>query len=355
MAFAILRVAKLKTAGNIGSSDAHTERTRETRNADPELTKENQYLRGEKGENLNEKIDGVLDELGIKPRANAVKCIEFLTGASPEYFTDAEKLNSFIEKNEEFLQQLEERGMRFVKSVVHLDESTPHIVSYGVPIDERGRLCARSYTGGREKLSGLQDQYAETLEPLGLERGIKGSTATHQDIKTYYGKIDRFDELQESEQEATKLLEQTTTELEKITAPDLPLRDAARAFFPTAETSQGMAVLGLDNAEEIQAIITPSNTAATLAGEVISDGSSVKFLQNLTNAEPDEILKTIADEFGDEAATNAARSYGEEISKNLLDSAKELEPEKVEIDAEAATAEVAEAAEATEVASLLIL
>lgn len=35
-------------------------------------------------------------------------------------------------------------------------------------------------------MSALQDRFAEHMRGLGLERGIKGSTAKHQDVSRYY-------------------------------------------------------------------------------------------------------------------------------------------------------------------------
>src|SRR6266404_4801208 len=45
--------------------------------------------------------------------------------------------------------------------------------------------------GGRDKLTALQDRYYEVMSPLGLERGERGSRATHTDIKKFYGAITR--------------------------------------------------------------------------------------------------------------------------------------------------------------------
>ncbi|SFE54103.1 Plasmid recombination enzyme [Spirosoma endophyticum] len=46
MAYAILRVAKMKTMGNVGGHGSHVERQRETLNADSEKLKLNQRLDG---------------------------------------------------------------------------------------------------------------------------------------------------------------------------------------------------------------------------------------------------------------------------------------------------------------------
>lgn len=56
---------------------------------------------------------------------------------------------------------------------LHIDEKTPHIHAMIIPIDERGKLNARAFVGGtRERMSGLQTDYAKAMQPHGLERGV---------------------------------------------------------------------------------------------------------------------------------------------------------------------------------------
>ena len=89
MAFAIMRCAKLK-GGAIAASDRHTERAMKTPNADPARTENNLRLRGEKGDDLKQKIEAVITDAqkqtGQRIRKDAVRCVEFFFGASPEYF-----------------------------------------------------------------------------------------------------------------------------------------------------------------------------------------------------------------------------------------------------------------------------
>jgi hypothetical protein len=42
------------------------------------------------------------------------------------------------------MDNLESRGMIFVKACVHLDETTPHIAAFAVPFDTSGKLNAKS-------------------------------------------------------------------------------------------------------------------------------------------------------------------------------------------------------------------
>jgi hypothetical protein len=77
-------------------------------------------------------------------------------------------------------------GERIVRAELHLDEMTPHIHAYLVPLDSLGQLNCKSLFGGREKMRRFQDDYHAAVQHLGLERGIKGSLAQHQDMKDFY-------------------------------------------------------------------------------------------------------------------------------------------------------------------------
>jgi hypothetical protein len=60
-----------------------------------------------------------------------------------------------------------------------------------VPIDERGKLNCKRFFGTREKLRQFQHAFAKKMEPLGLERGVEGSRATHTDVQRFYGMINQ--------------------------------------------------------------------------------------------------------------------------------------------------------------------
>lgn len=79
-----------------------------------------------------------------------------------------------------------------VKSaVLHMDESTPHIHAYVVPIDEQGRLNAKRYTGERSSLIKLQTSYAQEMKEFGLKRGMEKSNASASDIARYHAYLKR--------------------------------------------------------------------------------------------------------------------------------------------------------------------
>lgn len=196
---AILRVMKLKTFGNVGGSEAHTARLQETPNADPQQM--NLRLIGKSDLPLEEIVKlKIQSSTKHKPRKDAVLCSEMFLSTSPEYFRphdpsragewDLQRMKKFASTSKIWL--MENYGDKCVRAELHLDEATPHIHAYIVPIDEKEQLLSHyKMFGGspkecRIKLSKLQDSYAAALAPLGIERGVKGSKATYTKVKEYY-------------------------------------------------------------------------------------------------------------------------------------------------------------------------
>jgi hypothetical protein len=196
--FGTIGVAKQK-GGSVGSSGRHNDRTRETPNADPERTAENRVLIGS-DRNVREAVTEMIEAHGGKPRRDSVEAVELLLSASHEYFEDADpeqaraKLERFTEQAVAFLSDRRNCGV-CVKAVLHLDERTPHVHAHMVPIDPKGRLNAKYFLGGREKMKTLHDRYAEYMSPLGLERGREGSRARHQTVKQFYASVEKEVEL----------------------------------------------------------------------------------------------------------------------------------------------------------------
>ncbi len=191
--YAILRVAKLKTMGEIGALGHHNERTRDTPNADAERLQENVRLVGS-GDWMADTQRRLDDAPMI--RSDAVLGIEHVMTASRDFYAqgdEQERAARLVEWTERSMAWLRERygDANIVAAVLHKDELTPHIQALVVPINDAGRLSAYTYTGGREKLGMMQDSYARAMEPLGLERGVKGSVAVHETIKEWYAKIEQ--------------------------------------------------------------------------------------------------------------------------------------------------------------------
>ncbi|WP_341531711.1 MobV family relaxase (plasmid) [Nostoc sp. UHCC 0302] len=214
MAYAIARLKKLKR-GNISGSASHTARERETPNADP--TQKNIRFIGslDPEEQLE---DLVLAKIGDseqrrKIRTDAVYCVELLLSASPSYFRpdcptlagyyEPQKLDDWLEATHQWL--ADEYGNRIVRAELHLDEATPHIHAYFVPIDDEGQLRCNHFFDGRQKIQQFQDSYYQTMQLIGLERGLKGSKAQHQDIKDFYRIVEEGRNLEVDELSAAQL------------------------------------------------------------------------------------------------------------------------------------------------------
>lgn len=181
--FAIIGVGKLKTSGNIGGVLDHMERKRKTENSNG---RDNDILI--KPPPLPEIMQRIREYI---PRKNAVFAYDFLMTASPEFFQG---------KTEADIKQWEQDSLNWCKSVFgaenvigavcHRDETTPHIQALIIP-EHEGKLNAKHFTGGREKLRNLWTSYAQAMKPWGLKRGRLYSPAEHKTIKQYYADINR--------------------------------------------------------------------------------------------------------------------------------------------------------------------
>ena len=214
MAYAIARLKKLKR-GNISGSASHTARERETPNADP--TQKNIRFIGslDPEERLEDLVLAKIaeHEQKRKIRTDAVYCVELLLSASPSYFRpncptqagyyEPQKLDDWVEATHQWL--ADEYGSRIVRAELHLDEATPHIHAYFVPLDDEGQLRCNHFFDGRQKIHEFQDSYYNTMRLIELERGIKGSRAKHQDIKDFYRIVEEGRDLEVDELSAAQL------------------------------------------------------------------------------------------------------------------------------------------------------
>lgn len=189
MAFAILRVQKLKHSIAVRRSMQHALRAQETPNADPARTPENTAS----AECVSDVLDKFNQRLGTQKtiRSNAVLAIEYLITASP----DAMREKGRFEQDRYFMDALEwlkakHKAENIVAWGIHRDETTPHMYAVVVPIDPKGKLNCRHYLGGAKALNELQTAFArDVAQQHGLNRGIEGSKARHTSIQTYYARV----------------------------------------------------------------------------------------------------------------------------------------------------------------------
>lgn len=205
--FAIMRHEKITSKAKLAMAIGHNRRTIPVSNADPSVKNRYGGLQDPLGA-----FDRQLDRLGIKPRANAVLAYELLFTYSPE-MKGCLSNEDFLKATKEFLKS--EFPSEAILSVdMHLDETTPHIHAIVMPIiektvrgEKKWRLSAKDYTGTPQMLIARQTRFAEAMAPLGLVRGTTSSKATHKEIKTYYG------DLQRNVEEAKKTFEEALRDL----------------------------------------------------------------------------------------------------------------------------------------------
>ena len=183
-AYCILRAEKLSEIGNVASSAKHTFREMPTPNADPRRTHLNKTWGAQ---NAAAVCQAVKARLPAKRRRDAVLCIEYLITASPEWFKTApvKQQNGYFGAA---VKWLEARHGKFNVVCVNmqLDETSPHLVAYVVPLTKDGRLSAKDFLGGRKVLSQMQTEFWEQIgKPVGLQRGVEGSKASHTTAKQF--------------------------------------------------------------------------------------------------------------------------------------------------------------------------
>lgn len=187
--FAIMRCKKLSGMGSVAGALKHCYRERETPNADPERTPANEHAAATSTDEAMGRMRALLPE---KRRRDAVLAVEYLMTASPEWWHEASRKqqDEFFRRSRQWL--ADKYGAdRVVTSTIHRDETSPHLSAFVVPLTRDGRLSAREFVGGRQKMRDDQTSYAAAVADLGLSRGIEGSKARHQTIREHYAALKR--------------------------------------------------------------------------------------------------------------------------------------------------------------------
>ena len=204
----VFRVGKLKTMGDVSAAADHNARARPTPNANPaqkaiELIDHGGTSVIDRVRRIHNEITELCKSNKWYQRPDAVAAAEVIMSASPEYFRpdDPSKAGHYDQKRLDdwlavqvpwFKAEMEKENSIIVSLALHLDESTPHLQAIVVPRNKRGELSFRSVFGGDNKgetLSEWQTRAAVPVAPLGIERGLMGSRATHRKIKDYYGSV----------------------------------------------------------------------------------------------------------------------------------------------------------------------
>lgn len=211
MGYAFVSVSKLKNAGNMVSKYNHNFRKVEVTNAIPEREGMNEVLvplpQKEDGTEMryDEAFRQRISELpyyeGHKIRKDQVLGYEVLLTYSRDESVDVEEWKKrSVGWLEETFNVAGDGKPNVLSAVFHNDETgNVHIHAFVVPIDERGHLNATRFTNGSRAMSDIQSSYAASVKDLGLERGLAGSSATHQMIRKMYADMNAAAKLPEVE------------------------------------------------------------------------------------------------------------------------------------------------------------
>jgi len=196
MPYAILRVAKIKTAQQGAAKTAHNYRQRETPNADTERKPLNHEYINTAERNYWALATERIQEAGARVRPDSVRGVEMVLTASPEAFKRDEqgraadmRGSAWAAANFAFLQAKFGKE-NVVAMTLHQDELTPHFQAVVVPLTADGRLSAKDLFNPRT-LRALQTEYAQVMKPFGLARGVEHSRAKHEVMRHVYGAQER--------------------------------------------------------------------------------------------------------------------------------------------------------------------
>ena len=203
MGYCFMTIQKIKDTGGLVRKYSHNYRKREITNVIPELKNQNEELIRLQDKDGNEctYLDAYKERVksleyyqNHRIRKGQVLAFEVVTTFSKEDHVDLDK---WKEDNVEWLRETFERrpdlyGPNVISSVYHADEcGNVHCHSIVLPVDENGHFNASAFTDGRAAMIQLQNSYAEKMSSHGLQRGLPGSSARHQDIKKFYTKLNQ--------------------------------------------------------------------------------------------------------------------------------------------------------------------
>lgn len=222
--YAILRTTKIKSFDGFGSvegSMAHTLRDDSVDNShiNPNAKHKNAIIFGDPNwaQQLQELFNSdLMHKRDLKQGQSFTLAREFFMGMSPEYVKGKtiQQIHDWAKANVRFLQErFGEERVKF--ACLHMDEQTPHLVAYVVPLKHiqtgphKGKVTLSDRElglgGKKEELSILQDEYGLAMKKYGLERGVKGSKATHQSTAEWRREQKRRAQIIEREKAKVKI------------------------------------------------------------------------------------------------------------------------------------------------------
>lgn len=216
MAYGIIRVRNL-SAVDVAPTETHNGRKYQEKGVHPpeHIDTQGYYTHETIGDkSMNERINERLKALGITPRKNSVVALEYVVALSGNPQEKAlirqnYDIGGFLSDATKWVAERHGGMQNLVAVSQHFDESNPHAHIVVLPIVEKtvkwknqkgsgerveSRLCARDFTGSKDMLSALQDQYHAFVEPYGAKMGgvkfFRG-TKKEEQLKEYTKKTSR--------------------------------------------------------------------------------------------------------------------------------------------------------------------
>jgi hypothetical protein len=184
---------------------------------------------------LKDTIYYIIKRAGVKERKNSVMALEYIFSGSEDFLTAYTPAKHFANCLE-FLEK--KHGKENIVSIAeHYDESKPHMHVIVVPIIKKevrwkrskgdgyiegkkveNRICARDFTGNRDMLRKLQDDYFNLCLPYGKEYGLTLERGTKVELqaKKYVKKTNHEMGLLNEKFEKNNQLAQEANHLYKI-------------------------------------------------------------------------------------------------------------------------------------------
>jgi len=266
MAFAIMRMEKIKNFRGLSGRLDHNTRAKIPENADPERVKNNSVFGGSTADVLSE----FKKRMPEKVRKDAVLGVEIMMTTGSEFSGNKQK---FLLDAQDWAEKI--FGAENIMSCAHhFDETTPHVHMIVMPMKD-GKLNAKHFIGGtRNRMAELQQDFWEKVgKPNGLERGKSAAETRARHSKPNFDKkLKELDQREEkikaaerfyaNVEEAQKKREQKNDEAEKIIKASIgmtpneikELKNIKTNFKPYdwIQTGKKMQMLKCENYEEWQ-------------------------------------------------------------------------------------------------------
>ena len=228
--YAVIDVHKIKSLPGLSGQQRHNDRNYRMNHVDENQSYLNRDIISTGGTTYRNRWKDIITEreitqgFPIKVRSNSVIALDIVTAFSPgaekELGIDIEK---WCEANKAWMEKTFGAD-NIIAMTLHMDETdeTPHarrgahIHTQVVPIDERGHLCARSFTGGRTALKNLHSSYAKAMSEFGLSRGEPNSKIKHTERKRWYAKTAALCEAKAPRIKDGETFEQYMDRLDKV-------------------------------------------------------------------------------------------------------------------------------------------